>query len=270
MASSWADVRRRLRGAASPVVAAQCRFFAPTAGTVLGIKVPALRAMVKEWAAANRQITPADAAALADQAFASGCREEQLFATFLLNRLKSKLGPEEWKKLDRWVDRIDNWEACDQLATGVAGEMIGRAGQADRARWTRELIRWATARNPWRRRFAVAATTALNQKGRRDAATALQVCACVVADEDIFVRKAIGWALREATRSDAAAVYAFLHTHRATLPRSVLRESAQKLQPAQRKALGLLKAAPGSGAQSASATRKPRHAPRARPAARRH
>ena len=59
------------------------------------------------------------------------------------------------------------------------------------------------------------------------------------ADRDKGVQKAVGWALREACRSDAAAVFALLKKHQAAMPRAVLRESARKLSASRRAALGV-------------------------------
>ncbi|MFO0874414.1 MAG: DNA alkylation repair protein [Phycisphaerales bacterium] len=235
----WYAVRAALRDAADPAAVARCTTIAPTKGTVLGVRVPVIRAMVKEFAAATKGLTVSDAADMADLAFASGRREEMLFATFLLARFRAKLEPAHWPKLDRWINGIDNWETCDQLAMGVAGEMIGRAVDPQRGMWVRDLEEWAVAPNPWRRRFAVATTTVLNQKGRSDARTALRICERAIADDDRNVQKAVGWALREACKSDPAAVFALLERHRAAMSRPVLRESAAKLTASQRARLGV-------------------------------
>lgn len=235
----WAGVRASLRERAEPSRVAFYTTSAPTRGKVLGIPVPTLRAMVKSFAAEHKGLTVAQAVQLADIAFESGCREEMLFATFLLTRFKTRLTAEHWPSIDVWIDRIDNWEACDQLAGCVAGEMIGRADDKPRAAWVADLETWAGSKNPWRRRFAAATTTVLNQKGRSDAATALRICERLISDEEKTVQKAVGWALREACKSDPGAVLALLKRHQATMPRTLLRESAQKLTAQQRKALGL-------------------------------
>lgn len=235
----WAAVRATLNAAVDAEVAARYQSIAPSRSEILGISVPVLRGMVKEFAAAHKGLTVSEAVDMANLAFASGCREEMLFATFLVARFKTKLAREHWERLDRWIDSLDNWEACDQLAMGVAGEMVGRATGPQRAAWAGDLVAWAAAADPWRRRVAVATTTVLNQKGRSDASTALRVCAVVVADSDKSVRKAVGWALREACKSDAGAVFAWLSERKDTMPRTVLRESAAKLPASQRKLLGL-------------------------------
>lgn len=233
-AGLWSAVVANLRAAATKENAAFYHRVAPTAGTILGVKVPLIRDQVKTFAAANRELSLIDAIALADGAFESRCREEQLFAAFLLARYKRQLDPEAWPAVSRWVDAIDNWEACDQLAMGVAGEIVARHPQL-----ARDLETWAKSPNPWRRRFAVACTTVLNQKGRSDASAALRVCERLVEEPDRSVAKAVGWALREACKSDAPAVFEFLLRHRDVMSARLLRESAEKLPPSQQERLGL-------------------------------
>ena len=236
---TWRALRARLQAEADPVVAERYKQIAPTGGSVLGIKVPVLRAIAREYAGKEKGLGASDAVGMADAAFASGCREEMLLATFLVARFKTKFEASHWGKIDRWIDRIDNWESCDQLATGVAGEMIGRTTAAQKQIWVRDLGRWTQSPNPWRRRFAVATTTALNQKGRSDCQTCLRICERLICDSDRNVRKAVAWALREACKSDPGAVFAFLESNRGRMPRTVLRESAAKLTPAQRASLGV-------------------------------
>lgn len=234
--SPWSAVRARLRNAGDPAVAKRYRSLAPTEGTVLGITVPVLRGIAREVGAG---LTVSEAIGMADLAFASACREEMLLATFLLSRFKAKFEPSHWPKLDRWIDHIDNWETCDQLAMGVAGEMLGRAVPQQKEAWLRDLEKWTRSPNPWRRRFAVVTTTVLNQRGRSDSRATLRICECVIADGDKSVQKGMAWALREACKSDPAAVFALLKQHRTTMSRLVMRQSAAKLTASQRATLGV-------------------------------
>jgi 3-methyladenine DNA glycosylase AlkD len=176
---------------------------------------------------------------MTDTAFASRCREEMLFAVFLLGRFKKQFASVHWDMIDDWIESIDNWETCDQLAMCVAGEILARAERPQQATYLRDLKKWVISTNPWRRRFAVVATTALSQKGRTDASPALQVCELAVSDSHKSVQAAVAWALREACKSDAGAVLALLKKRGAMMPRAVLRQSAEKLSTSQRAALGI-------------------------------
>lgn len=110
----------------------------------------------------------------------------------------------------------------------------------------RELKRLAHARSEWQRRFALATTSALNQKGRAHVAETLSVCEPLLADPSPNVRKAVGWAIREASKHDPGVVFAFLHSHRGAAHRSVLREGSAKLPARRRTVLLQPSAADGS------------------------
>jgi len=216
---------------------------------VIGVRVPAIRAAVREFLAAHRNITLDERVALMDGCARRRIREELLFATFTLARFEKRLEPGLMERVDAWVEAIDNWEMCDQLAMGVAAPLVGRdIGQVER------LVRWSRAKNPWRRRFAVATAAALNQKGRRLPRETLRVCVAVLHDPEPQVRKAVGWAIREASRADEAAAFAFLCTHRGTMHPTVLREASEKLTKEHRAAL--LREAGGGKPKR---TKKPKH-----------
>lgn len=51
------------------------------------------------------------------------------------------------------------------------------------------------------------------------------------------MRKAVGWALRNAGDHDPARLLAFLDANAATMPRSMLRNAIEKLPPEERKRL---------------------------------
>ena len=215
------QIRRELEALADRKYLAKIRQLVPGPMEIIGVRVPAIRALARQ----HPELGVDDV----DAAFARHCREEMLLGVFVLARSRERLVPALWPRIDAWIDAIDNWEVCDQLAMNVAAPIV--AGQPALAR---VLVTWARAKSPWRRRFAVACAAALNQGGRRFPAEALAVCAEVLADEDPGVRKAAGWALRETCKTDPAGVFALLQARRASVHPRVLREGSEKLSAAQR------------------------------------
>jgi 3-methyladenine DNA glycosylase AlkD len=199
---------------------------------VVGVQVPALRAKAAELRRAHREL-PIDAVAdVMDRLAASRVREEILVGTFWLARYGRKLSTLPWRRIAKWLPAIDNWETCDQLAMGVAAPVL----DADPAP-ARRLLPLTVARSSWTRRFALATASALNIKGRAHVADTLAVCAPLVADPAPEVRKAVGWALRQATPHDPGAVERFLREHAGTAHPTVMREGSEKLPAARREAL---------------------------------
>jgi len=105
-------------------------------------------------------------------------------------------------------------DVMDALAAGRVREEIlvgtfwlARYGrQLETLPW-RRLARWLPALDNW----------------------ALSLCGPLLADPSPNVRKAVAWALRQASQHDAGAVYAFLRARAAVVPRGVMREGAAKL-----------------------------------------
>lgn len=88
--------------------------------------------------------------------------------------------------------------------------------------------------NPWTRRFALATVSELNHQGRSHPEETLRVCRSLLSDPEPTVRKAVGWALKEASKKAETRVYEFLLEHGAQMATGVLREASEKLTPAHR------------------------------------
>lgn len=199
---------------------------------VIGVRVPAIRAEAKSFLAAHRELSVEAVISLMGQAASRGVREEMLFCTFVLTKFRRKFPAELLDHVDTWIEAIDNWETCDQLAMNVAADLVARdIAEVDR------LESWAQSENQWRRRFALATSAALNQKGRQFPKETLRVCSHVLNDPEPQVRKAVGWAIREASELDEAAAFRFLREHRKATHPTVLREASEKLTADQREIL---------------------------------
>jgi len=225
------SIRAWLRAAADPACRAKLETLIPGA-RALGVRVPALRARAAALRREHRALPLATLADVMDSLAAGRMREEILIGTFWLARYGRALEGLPWPRIAAWIPALDNWETCDQLAMNVAARVVA----ADPV-LVSSLRRLTGARSDWARRFALATASALNQKGRVHVAGTLAICAPLVADDSPHVRKAVGWALREASRHDPAAVGAFLGEHRSRAHPSVVREGSAKLSAARRAAL---------------------------------
>ena len=98
------------------------------------------------------------------------------------------------------------WDITDELAHRVAG-LLDRL-----PRETTALVRaWSVDEDLWMRRLAI-----LSQLGRRDRvdrALLADVIEPNASDGEFFIRKAIGWALREYARVDPDWVRSFVAAH---------------------------------------------------------
>jgi 3-methyladenine DNA glycosylase AlkD len=170
-----------------------------------GVSVPQVRRITRAAAAGE-----SDAAVLRDAATVlwdeADHREERYAATHLLalrpNRGDLLAVPliEHMVRTGRW------WDYTDELAHRIA-DLLDELPDK-----TAFLVRaWSTDDDFWIRRLAI-----LSQLGRRDrvdAALLADVIAPNLGEAEFFIRKAIGWALRDYARVAPQWVAAYAATH---------------------------------------------------------
>jgi 3-methyladenine DNA glycosylase AlkD len=98
------------------------------------------------------------------------------------------------------------WDTVDALASGVAGPLVARYPET-----VAVMDRWIASPNLWLARSAI--LHQLRSKQRTDAGRLFRYCELRMPDEDFFIRKAIGWALREYSKTDSEAVRTFVAAH---------------------------------------------------------
>jgi len=224
------EIRERLLPLVEPAYAEKIAQLVPSQWDALGVRVPKLRALALDLKKHYPRVLTEDLILLVDLTFAGKCREDVLCALFWLTAsIKKAPAAYLWAAIDGWIKLIADWEICDQLAMGVAAPLVD-----DNPRRLADLIDWTGSPNPWRRRFTVATAAALNQKGRSNVDATLQICSHLLQEETPIVRKAVGWALREASQNEPRAVFGFLYEKRAEAERSILREGSEKLSEEQR------------------------------------
>lgn len=186
-----------------------------------GIKTTLRRELLKEHIAMHGPPRPEELPAIARSAFAVPEREMHQVAVDLMMKHAKKLGPEHLPLVEELITTKSWWDSVDALAIHVAGVILRRHPKEVPA-WNR---RWLTAKDLWLNRTAIL----FQNRWGKDIDQALLFANILrhAAHKDFFIRKAIGWALREHGATDPAAVKAFVRAH-ALSPLSV-REALRKL-----------------------------------------
>ncbi len=218
------EIRRRLESHSDRTYLSKLKELVPTGAPLLGVRVPIIKGLANTFHSEHKNLTMEDVGQLLNWFCKDRCREEILFGVFLLARFKRHFSLFHWKYVRAWVEAIDNWETCDQLAMNVAGELVARDLSL-----VEHLVEWTKSQNPWKRRFAVATTSVLNQKGRSHPQETFRVCEPLMNDADPMVQKAVAWAVREASKKDEPAAFVFLKRCKNKAHPRVFREGCQKL-----------------------------------------
>jgi 3-methyladenine DNA glycosylase AlkD len=121
------------------------------------------------------------------------------------------------------------WDTVDALATHAVGDLV-RAHPPFRHR----MDSWLAGEDLWLTRSSL---LHMNRwRAATDAEWLFSACLAQGAHRDFFIRKAIGWALREYSKVDAAAVVGFVDDHRDDLSGLSRREALMWLERRRRTA----------------------------------
>lgn len=115
------------------------------------------------------------------------------------------------------------WDFVDAVATHLIGHLVmNHPGEA----WP-EVDTWIDDPDMWLRRSAIICQ--VGAKGRTDAERLFAYSEGRLAEKEFFIRKAIGWALRDYARTDPDAVAGFVTTHRDRLSGLSFREATKHI-----------------------------------------
>lgn len=206
-----AAIRTALMERADPVRAAGAQAYMKSSILSLGVRVPEVRRSVVAAAAAYPFESPEQLRATVLELWREAQWREERYAAIDLTGLRLVARDplmlpvyEEIIRAGAWWDFVD----------GVS-QRIGALLQAHRAMMTPLLRAWSTDEDFWIRRAAI--TSQLKAKGATDTELLREVIEANLADPEFFIRKAIGWALREYAKTNAAWVRDFVAEHGARL-----------------------------------------------------
>lgn len=118
------------------------------------------------------------------------------------------------------------WDYIDE----IAGHRLSWILKAEPETMKRAMLEWAHGENMWKRRSAILCQ--LDAKGETDLDFLYACMAPSLSSKEFFLRKAIGWALRQYARVDAAEVARYVKAHEAELSPLSKREALKHIPPA--------------------------------------
>ncbi len=217
-------IRSALRAAADPARAAGAQAYLKSEMPSLGVRVPEVRRIVKD---AARQLPPGSLPELQSTALelwrGASWREER-YAAIDLTGLRLAAGEMGMLPLYEEIIRSGAWW---DLVDGVSHRLCELL-QSHREDMSGVLRRWSTDADFWIRRAAI--TAQLGAKSATDPALLAAVIEPNLADREFFIRKAIGWALRDYAATDPDWVRAFAARHGEALSPLSRREALRKLR----------------------------------------
>jgi 3-methyladenine DNA glycosylase AlkD len=225
---------RRLRRAGSAARAVGEKAYLKSDLRFWGTSQDSIRTAVREYCDAHPDLTRAELRSIAGTLYATDVHELRAAAIGVLERERKTLDARDLPWLVAIVRNSKSWAYVDWIAPKVIGDVIARDPRA-----RKRLGVWAKDTNFWVRRAALLAEHDALRAGGGDFALWSRLAASMLEEREFFIRKAIGWVLREVSKKRPELTYAFLNKHRDRVSRLSLLEGAKYLPAPKRKALGL-------------------------------
>jgi 3-methyladenine DNA glycosylase AlkD len=233
-AAAVAQFRARFAALGTRERAAAEKSYLKSALRFHGVTVPQVRQAAAEYCTGTPDLTAARLRALVDALFATAFHDLRSLAIALLERRPDLLRAADLPWLLGFVRLTASWAHVDWLATKIIGPLVAALPSARR----KSLLRgWGRDRDLWVRRTALLAQHDALRAGGGDFALFAALAAPMLEEKEFFIRKAIGWVLREVSRRRPQLTFDFLKRHRARVSGLTLREGARHLPPALQTAL---------------------------------
>lgn len=170
----------------------------------LGIRNPARVAMTKQFLKEQGIPKGEEAIRVAQELWALPEREFHYTAIMMLLQVRKTVTIEHIKLLEHFIVTNSWWDSVDTVADHLIGFHLQRFPEliAD------HVEKWLASGNMWLQRTAI--LFQLKYKKKTDVPLLFHCIREMADSKEFFIRKAIGWALREYSKTDAAAVQSFV------------------------------------------------------------
>jgi len=208
--------------AADPDRAVGARAYMRDQFPFLGIPHPRLVQLDKHVLAGLGPPTGADLAAVALGCWERAEREYQYFACGYLRRFIKVASASLLPTVRTLVVTKSWWDTVDTLAAHTVGPLVTRHPTL-----VATMDAWIGDENLWLARTAI--LHQLRYRDHTDAERLFRYCRAQAGHQDFFIRKAIGWALREYAKTDPIAVTSFVRSQESQLSPLSVREALKNI-----------------------------------------
>jgi len=155
-------------------------------------------------------------------------REEMYQALEVAEHYKSYLDIKSWPIYERLVKSASNWDTLDWIAGKLVSPLILMHRELEQT-----LVKWSNSDNFWVRRASLLAH--LHHKDKTNTQLLAQTILKLSHEQEFFIRKAIGWILRDYSYSNPEWVLAFVEKHHRELSGLSKREALKQINRATKK-----------------------------------
>ena len=227
------DLAETLRVEATPERARKEKLYLKSDLDFLGATVPAIRRAARSVHRQHRELSHDELLSLVEALWGRRVHELRMAAVELLDVYADRLTPADLEVLERLIIESSTWALVDRLSASVVGSLLDRFPDELHA----ELARWARHDDLWVRRASLLAYLPGLRSGHGDLQRFVALADPLLEEREFFIRKAIGWVLREAGKHNPDHVIAWLEPRLDRASGLTVREAVRYLPAADRERL---------------------------------
>lgn len=190
--------------AANPTLAGPMEAYMKNRFQFYGIKSPERRAIFRAFIKEHGLPPIDELEEIIESLWEQPLRECHYAAVDLLDKMQKKLEPKHLPMLEEMVVTHSWWDTIDLLASHQIGGLLKKHPELIPA----NTERWIDSDNFWLQRVAL--LYQLGYKKDTDAEQLFRFCKMCAGSNEFFIRKGIGWALRQYSYTDPEAVKQFV------------------------------------------------------------
>lgn len=220
MTAYYKILKKQMESHADPLQAKKMAAYMKNHFLFYGIPSPNRKALYKDFLKEEKTKKIVDWELL-DQCFEDKHREFQYFACDYLVALAFYIPFEELDRIKAYIQKGKWWDTTDAL-----DQVIGKIGLID-TRIKQAMILWSRSDELWIKRAAI--DHQLLYKEKTDTQLLETILLNSLGSNEFFINKAIGWALRQYSKTNPRWVESFIKQHHAALSSLTIKEASKYL-----------------------------------------
>ena len=192
---------------ANPDRAVKMRAYMKNQFDYLGLQSPLRRELTKQFFSENGYPEPNQLATIVDICWRLPQREYKYFAMELMVKMRKKAGHDAIHLYEKLITDESWWDTIDLIAPSLVGYHLQQYPE-ERITY---INKWVASDNIWLKRSSI--LFQLKYKSETDTRLLSSIILKLKDSKEFFIRKAIGWILREYSKTDPGFVVRFVQTH---------------------------------------------------------
>jgi len=224
--------REKMETGGSPERAIQEKRYLKSPFKFFGTSLPYADKAAREFRKDNPHAGKKLVIELTKKLWASEYHDEKRLALRLLQRFPEYLDIGSVTMLEKMLMKSPTWDLVDDISIHLVGTVL----ETDRKAYA-FLNKWSMSENFWMKRASLISQILMFRKGTGDRIFFYDCAERMAPEKEFFIRKAIGWCVREISKADPEAAFDFLMRIKDKASGLTLREGSKRLPEGQRRLL---------------------------------